>query len=339
MNTILTLLIGAGLISYTNIAVAQHTFSIVAVDSITGEIGSAGATCGDSVIWPGTKGAVAICDIVPGVGAINTQAYYLPENQTNAHNKMIQGMHPEEIIDWIIENDVTNEPKVRQYGVVDYNDGHPRSAAYTGEDCFNYKNHITGPNYSIQGNILLGQQILDQMETEFLNKKGTLADKLMAAMQGANIIGADTRCAQYNVSSLSSYLRVANKDSVFLDIVIAATPDSLDPIDTLQTRYDKWKKNSNASGTGYNEGINKELFEIYPNPNDGILYVSMPSKLSSKSGYITITDLMGQSIIKNAILINQQEQIIPTSSLNSGTYFLSVTQDNFNQTQKFQIIN
>ena len=31
---------------------SQHTFSIVAVDTITGEIGSAGATCGDSIIWP-----------------------------------------------------------------------------------------------------------------------------------------------------------------------------------------------------------------------------------------------------------------------------------------------
>ena len=39
---------------------SQHTFSIVAVDTITGEIGSAGATCGDSIIWPGTAGAYII---------------------------------------------------------------------------------------------------------------------------------------------------------------------------------------------------------------------------------------------------------------------------------------
>ena len=37
---------------------SQHTFSIVAVDSITGEVGSAGATCADSIIWYGTTGAI-----------------------------------------------------------------------------------------------------------------------------------------------------------------------------------------------------------------------------------------------------------------------------------------
>ena len=44
----------------------QHTFSIVAVDTMTGEIGSAGATCGDSIIWPGTW-AYIISDILPGL--------------------------------------------------------------------------------------------------------------------------------------------------------------------------------------------------------------------------------------------------------------------------------
>jgi len=52
---------------------AQHTFSIVAVDSLTGEIGSAGATCGDSIVWPGTPGAYLISDVIPGVGAIHNR--------------------------------------------------------------------------------------------------------------------------------------------------------------------------------------------------------------------------------------------------------------------------
>ena len=54
------------LLSLSNIY-SQHTFSIVAVDTLTGEIGSAGATCGDSIIWPGTPGAYIISDILPGV--------------------------------------------------------------------------------------------------------------------------------------------------------------------------------------------------------------------------------------------------------------------------------
>ena len=62
------------------------------------------------------------------------------------------------------------------------------------ENCFDYKNHIIGDHYAIQGNILLGQSILDSMESRFLNTSGSLSEKLMASLQGAKVIGADTRC-------------------------------------------------------------------------------------------------------------------------------------------------
>ena len=136
---------------------AQHTFSIVAVDSVTGEIGSAGATCGDSIIWPGTPGAKIISEIIPGKGAIHTQSYYLAANQTNAHNRMMAGDNPKQIIVWLVATDVQSDASIRQYGVVDLNGGHPRSAAHTGSGCMDYKNHILGKNYAIQGNILIGK--------------------------------------------------------------------------------------------------------------------------------------------------------------------------------------
>ena len=167
---------------------SQHTFSIIAVDTLTGEIGSAGATCGDSIIWPGTPGAYIISDILPGVGAIHTQALWTASNQVNARVQMQQGGSPNQIISWLVAHDVQNNPQSRQYGVVDYHDGSSRSAAFTGSSCFDYKNHILGPNYAIQGNILLGQQILDSMEYYFLNTNGCLPEKLMAAMNGAKIV-------------------------------------------------------------------------------------------------------------------------------------------------------
>ena len=95
-NIIVTLLL---IIPFTG--KSQHTFSIVAVDSITGEIGSAGATCGDSIIWPGTPGALIISDIIPGVGAIHTQSYHNSTNQSNAHNRMVLGDSPQDIITWL----------------------------------------------------------------------------------------------------------------------------------------------------------------------------------------------------------------------------------------------
>jgi len=219
----------------------QHTFSIVAIDSITKEVGSAGATCGDAVLWPGTRGAVLISDVIPGLGAIHTQSYWNEQNQDQAHEKLLEGYTAEEIISWLIYNDAENNPSVRQYGAITLINDSIKSDAYTGENCFDYKNHIIGDNYAIQGNILLGQSILDSMESRFLNTPGTLSEKLMASLQGAKVIGADTRCYDSQVSSLSAFLRVAKSDDppndFYIDIIVEATPDLIDPIDVIQEEF------------------------------------------------------------------------------------------------------
>lgn len=219
----------------------QHTFSIVAIDSITKEVGSAGATCGDAVLWPGTRGAVLISDVIPGLGAIHTQSYWNEQNQDQAHEKLLEGYTAEEIISWLIYNDAENNPSVRQYGAITLINDSIKSDAYTGENCFDYKNHIIGDNYAIQGNILLGQSILDSMESRFLNTPGTLSEKLMASLQGSKVIGADTRCYDSQVSSLSAFLRVAKSDDppndFYIDIIVEATPDLIDPIDVIQEEF------------------------------------------------------------------------------------------------------
>ena len=83
--------------------IAQDTFSIVAVDTVTGEIGSAGASC----VGPfGEVGAFILSDVIEGIGAIHTQAYWNATNQQNAHNKMLEGLSPQEIIDWLDTEDI-----------------------------------------------------------------------------------------------------------------------------------------------------------------------------------------------------------------------------------------
>ena len=94
-----------------SILFSQDTFSIVAVDPNTNEVGSAGASC--------IAGSIIISDIHPGVGAVHTQSWWNPSNQQNASNLMNQGFSPDEIIDWLVENDVQNNASDRQYGVVD----------------------------------------------------------------------------------------------------------------------------------------------------------------------------------------------------------------------------
>ena len=177
------------------------------------------------------------------------------------------GLSPQQIIDSLIMHDAQGNPSIRQYGIVDLIDS-GRSAAFTGSNCNNYKNHITGPTYAIQGNILLGQRILDSMEARFLNTPGTLADKLMAALQGAKVPGTDTRCLGYGTSSLSAFIRVARlQDTLgifYLDLNVNSVTPGVEPIDSLQVLYNMWLTNvSNYTNEVPDRFI---LYQNYPNP-------------------------------------------------------------------------
>ena len=75
----------------------KATFSIVAIDTLTGQIGSAGASC--------ISNSIIISDMLPGIGVIHTQSYWNEINQDSAGNLMEQGYSPQEIIDWLVNND------------------------------------------------------------------------------------------------------------------------------------------------------------------------------------------------------------------------------------------
>ena len=225
------------ILSLYNILLSNDTFSIVAVDTLTGQIGSAGASC--------IQGSIVISDIHPGLGAIHTQSYWNASNQDSASSLMEQGYAPQDIIDWLVENDAQNDPTIRQYGIVDLLEG-GRSAAFTGENCSDFKGHKIGDTYAIQGNILLGQSILDDMEEAFLTQYGTFEEKLMASLMAANVVGADTRCTPYGTPSISAFIRVSdpnddNADHLYMDINVDNAPLTLNPLDSLHVLYWDWK--------------------------------------------------------------------------------------------------
>ena len=240
------------------------TFSIVAVDPETGEVGSAGGSC--------IANSIIISDIHPSLGAIHTQSYYISSNQNYASTLMDQGYSPEQIINLLVENDVQNNPSIRQYGVVDMEDG-GRSAAFTGDNCSDWKGHIEGPNYSIQGNILLNEGIIDSIESGFVNTNGPLFNKLMAAIQGANVPGADTRCIEEGISTLSAFIRVAkpndNTDNYYMDLNVnsvvpyfAQNGVWLEPIDTLQILFNEWIDNNEMMFGDVNEDSIIDILDL-----------------------------------------------------------------------------
>jgi uncharacterized Ntn-hydrolase superfamily protein len=214
----------------------QHTFSIIGLDTITGEIGGAGATCFQTVI--------DIADVHPGVGYIHTQSYYDSTNQQYAHQLMTNGCYPAQIMDSLKKHDVSHQPELRQYSAVTIKQG-IKTAAFTGHQCFEYYGERIGKNYVIIGNILKGAMVLDSMESKFIHTKGSLSEKLMAALQGAKITGADKRCENNGVSSLSAYIIVTKptdvKPNYYIHINVENTLPQ-DPINKLQELYNQLKK-------------------------------------------------------------------------------------------------
>jgi uncharacterized Ntn-hydrolase superfamily protein len=160
------------------------TFSIVACDSLTGELGVAVASrffaVGAVVPW-------AKAD----VGAVATQSYANTTFGWRGLELLEKGAAPEEVVQILIRND--DDPKRRQFGIVAA-DG--KSATYTGEGCLAWAGGRNGPNYSIQGNILVSEEVVTAMEKVFLETKGTLAERLYAALLAGDEKGGDSRGKQ-----------------------------------------------------------------------------------------------------------------------------------------------
>ena len=312
------LLLSLGFYATISFVKAQDTFSIVAIDSITGEVGSAGASCVNLIFLPGYD-TDFLGQLFPGVGAINSQAYYLEENQANAAIRMEAGDTPQEIIDWLIANDVEGSPEFRQYGIVAMVDGAPESAAHTGTSTDDYKGHRTGPNYSIQGNILLGAEILDSMESKFLNTEGDLACKLMAAMQGANVVGADTRCEPYGTSSLFAFLKVAQPEddatNPSLLLTVETGPSAgVEPIDSLQTLFDEAYS---CGASGWHLENTTLPVQLFPNPvKDDIMITS----IDTEDAVWHITNSLGQVIMQG--VFTKENPTISLGHIQPGIYYL-----------------
>ena len=294
---------------------AQDTFSIVCADSTTREVGSAGASCVDLIAF-GITDASFLGQLFPDKGAINTQAAYIPGNQQYAAGRMNTSDSPKEIAEWLEANDFEGNPDIRQYGIVKFMGNSPQSAAFTGVKCIDYKNHVIGSidgiAYSIQGNILIGQEILDAMEARFRNAKGTMACRMMEAMQGANSVGADIRCEPNGTSSLFAFIKVAKPtdkaDKPYLSLsVVTSNGERLEPIDELQRLFNQ----SFACG---NTQVHEEGNHIilYPNPSNGILTFSIPQQ------DIVILDVKGNSLFT----MKGPTQFINCSELPNGSYIL-----------------
>ncbi|MEO0898201.1 MAG: DUF1028 domain-containing protein [Bacteroidota bacterium] len=300
---------------------AQDTFSIVALDTLTGEVGAAGASCVDLFAF-NIPDPDFLAELFPGQGAIASQAFYIPANQQGARVRMNTGDTPEQIIQWLITNDIENNPAIRQYGIVGYANNEPQAAAYTGLQTDDFKGQIVGRNYAIQGNILSGREVLDSMEARFLRAEGDLSCKLMAAMQGANRVGADARCSPFNTSSLFAFLKVAQPTDMFESPSFSISlrtrsNDFIEPIDSLQSLFDLAQTCLN---TEREEELSQISLEVLPNPAQDRLTISIKS--DQPKWVVEMREINGKLIEKKEM---RNELSWDVSRLTSGLYLLRIT--------------
>ena len=161
-----------------------HTFSIAAVDPMTGESGVAVTTrvpcVGNGVPW-----------VRAGVGAVATQASTRTAYGVELLDMIEAGMSPAEAL----EAAVTADPGAarRQVGVVSL-DG--SAAQHTGDGTSSWAGHRSGINYAVQGNLLVGPEVVEAVADSFESTEGSvrhLADRLIEALGAGQAMGGDAR--------------------------------------------------------------------------------------------------------------------------------------------------
>jgi len=157
------------------------TFSIVAADVASGEIGVATQSkflCVGAVVpWARAR-----------VGAVATQAFADTTFGPRGLELLADGLDPSEVVDRLLEGDGDREQ--RQFGVVD---AKGRVASFTGSECFEHAGSITGDAFACQGNILASDDVVPSMADAFRSSSGRLADRLVEALRGAQGAGGDRR--------------------------------------------------------------------------------------------------------------------------------------------------
>jgi uncharacterized Ntn-hydrolase superfamily protein len=162
-----------------------NTFSVSARCSRTGMLGVAVSTA-----VPGVGG---ICPFVePGVGAISTQSWVNPYLGIDGLKLLRNGAAAEEALRRLLQDDPGRD--VRQVGIVD-NQG--RSASWSGPACTSWFGHLTGPDYAIQGNMLVGEATIAAMAKAFTESEAlSLPERLVAVLEAGQRAGGDKRGRQ-----------------------------------------------------------------------------------------------------------------------------------------------
>jgi uncharacterized Ntn-hydrolase superfamily protein len=167
-------------------APASATFSIVAYDPVTGDLGVAVASryfaVGAVVPWADA-----------GIGAIATQAGVNVGYGPRALELLRQGLTAQQVMDKLFEEDTFPRKDARQVAIID---AKGNIAVFTGDAANAWRGHVKGKTWTAQGNILVGPHVVEAMGRAFDGTNDELAEKLYAALKAGDDAGGDSRGRQ-----------------------------------------------------------------------------------------------------------------------------------------------
>jgi len=203
------------------------TFSIVALDAATGDLGVAVASkfpCVGAVV-PWARA---------GVGAVATQSWANTDFGPDGLRLMSGGLPADAALDAVLEPDADREE--RQVGFVDANGG---AASFTGANCMDWAGGRTGDDFAVQGNILAGADVVAALAETYARTQGDLCDRLLAALLAGDAAGGDRRGKQ---SAALLVVREAGgyegRNDRYIDLRVDDHPDAPTELARLFTVWD-----------------------------------------------------------------------------------------------------
>ena len=231
-------------------SIPVSTFSIVARDPVTGDLGVAVQSH-----W------FSVGSVVPwaeaGVGAVATQSFVEPAYGPKGLALMKQGVAPKEALAKLLAAD--SEREVRQVAFVD---ARGQVAVHTGTKCIPGAGHHSGDGFTTEANLMLTNEVPDAMAKAFTAARGPLAERMLAALDAAQSVGGDVRGKQ---SAAILVVRAKASDKPWTDRLVdlriedhAAPLAEMRRLLTLHRAYEMMNRGDEAMATGKMDAALKE---------------------------------------------------------------------------------
>ncbi|MEE9379423.1 MAG: DUF1028 domain-containing protein [Candidatus Lokiarchaeia archaeon] len=169
----------------SNNKIFAHTYSIIARDHKTGEMG-----VGVQSHWFSVGSVVSWGEA--GIGVVATQSLVNKSFGLRGLDLLKQGKSPQEVIEILLSDDDGRD--VRQVAILD---AQGRVATHTGSKCIKQAGHKVGDNFSVQANLMLSDKVWPVMAEAYKkNISMSLPERIIKSLEAAESVGGDIRGKQ-----------------------------------------------------------------------------------------------------------------------------------------------